>query len=158
MKRKQAGGQKFAGKPACKIVYFRPSNAIVELSESTANWSSTRNRVMLTIRLSVASPVILSGQHTQTGWIGITFNDKRKKLAHQSFNSSTTREMKAVRPSYHAPGQIFHCRVKNRLRGTQLSTPWLPPDWTLPLRALLTAHSETSVWTIDNLSVLTHTC
>jgi hypothetical protein len=49
MKRKQAGGQKFAGKPTYKIVYFRPCNTITELSETTANRSSTRNWIMLAI-------------------------------------------------------------------------------------------------------------
>jgi len=134
MKHKQAGGQKFAGKPIYKTVYFRLRNGIVDLWETTANGSSTRNRKMLTIRLSWHLLwSCLSGQHTQTGWMDVTFNDKGKKLVHLSFNSSMTREMKAVRPSYHAPGQIYQSRVKNRLRNTQLSPPWLPPVWTLSL-------------------------
>lgn len=175
MKCKQAGGQKFAGKPTYNIVYFRSFNAIVELSETTANGSSTPNRKILAILLSVASPVILSGQHTQTCWMDFTFNDKATKLVHHSFNSSMTHEMNAVRPSYHVPGQIFYSRVKNRLRNTQLSSPWLPPDWTLSLqrttrssyrslRDLSAPQTITQLWSmyrsssIHDLSVLTQAC
>jgi hypothetical protein len=133
MECKQAGGQKFAGKPTYKVVYFRPCNTIIELLETTASRSSTQKQTLLAIRLSMASPVIQSVRtaHSHKQVELMLRSMTRMKLVHHSFNSSTTHEMDMVRLSYHTPGQIFHSRLKNRLRNTQLTPPWLSPHWTL---------------------------